>query len=174
MEDAPQRIADLGRRKCAGGNLVGQRLEEVEVAPVDERDLDWHPRKLERGLQASEAAADHGHSMRFLCCDHGWQSVTVLDVPSSSMISVSTSSAQVDVAWIRQFRRREPERLGVQRLPVISVAAGRESWTLLLSGCAYSKRKARGAVAGSATRLGIVIVEASLCSRVAPCSALIN
>ena len=39
-EDAPQRVADLGRRERAGGHLVGERLEEVEVAPVDQRDLD--------------------------------------------------------------------------------------------------------------------------------------
>ena len=45
-EDAPQRVADLGRRDGARGHLIGQRLEEVEVAPVDERDLDRQAREL--------------------------------------------------------------------------------------------------------------------------------
>ena len=39
LEHRPQRIGDLARRQRAGRDLVGQRLEQVEVAPVDQRDL---------------------------------------------------------------------------------------------------------------------------------------
>ena len=85
MEDSPHRVADLRGRQCAGGNLVGQRLEQMEVAPVDQRDLDWHSREPQGGLKASEATADHDHSMGLLCCDHDWQSGTgLLTIASSS------------------------------------------------------------------------------------------
>ena len=40
LEDRPQRITDLRRREGAGRDLVGERLEEVEVPPVDQRQLD--------------------------------------------------------------------------------------------------------------------------------------
>ena len=39
-EDRAQRLGDLARRDGPGRDLVEQRLEEVEVAPVDEGDLD--------------------------------------------------------------------------------------------------------------------------------------
>jgi hypothetical protein len=35
----------------------------MEVAPVDEGDLDRHPQQLQRGLQTGEAAADDHYSM---------------------------------------------------------------------------------------------------------------
>ena len=63
-EDAPQRVADLRRRDRARGHLVGERLEEVEVAAIDQRHLDRHARELQRGLQAAEAAADDDDAMR--------------------------------------------------------------------------------------------------------------
>jgi hypothetical protein len=50
--------------------LVCQRLEQVEVAPVDERDLDRHSRKLQRGLKTAEAPADDDYSVWFLFCAH--------------------------------------------------------------------------------------------------------
>src|SRR3954451_3906883 len=40
LEDRPQRIGDLARRESPGGDLVGQRLKEMEVAAVDQRDVD--------------------------------------------------------------------------------------------------------------------------------------
>ena len=58
LEDRAQRIRDLARRQRAGRDLVGQRLEQVEVAPVDERDLHVCPPQPERGLESAEAAAD--------------------------------------------------------------------------------------------------------------------
>ena len=63
LEDRPQRIGDLAGRQRAGGDLVGERLEEVEVSPVDQRHLHWVPAKLQRSLQAAEASADHDHTM---------------------------------------------------------------------------------------------------------------
>jgi hypothetical protein len=40
LEDPAEGIRDLASRKRPGRDLVGKRLEEVEVAAVDERDLD--------------------------------------------------------------------------------------------------------------------------------------
>src|SRR6188508_1600593 len=59
LEDRPERIADLAGRKGARRDLVGEWLEEVEVAPVDERDLHRAARKVLGGLEAAEPAADH-------------------------------------------------------------------------------------------------------------------
>ena len=63
LEDRAQRIGDLARRERAGRDLVGQRLEQVEVAPVDQRDLDRRAAQLRDGLQPAEAAADHDHAV---------------------------------------------------------------------------------------------------------------
>ena len=57
-EDAAQRRSDLGGRERAGRNLVGERLKEMEVAPVDERDVDRGAAQLAHRLQPREAAAD--------------------------------------------------------------------------------------------------------------------
>ena len=56
-EDAAQRRTDLGGRERAGRNLVGEWLEEVEVAAVDERHLDRGPAQLAHRLQPREAAS---------------------------------------------------------------------------------------------------------------------
>ena len=56
-EDRPQRIADLARGQGTRRDLVRERLEEVEVAAVDERDLDVRALEVKRGLEASEASA---------------------------------------------------------------------------------------------------------------------
>ena len=60
FEHRAQRIRDLAGRQGAGRDLVGQRLEQVEVAPVDERDLHGGPPQSTRSLQPAEAAADDG------------------------------------------------------------------------------------------------------------------
>ena len=59
LEDRAQRLGDLARRERTGRDLVGERLEEVEVAPVDERDLDGRTPQLQDGLDPAEATADH-------------------------------------------------------------------------------------------------------------------
>ena len=57
--DRAKRLRDLARREGARGHLVEQRLEQVEVAPVDERDRDGSvPGEVLRGVQAGEPAPD--------------------------------------------------------------------------------------------------------------------
>ena len=56
-----QRRGDLARRQAAGGHLVEQRLEEVEVAAVDQRDRDRRALERARRVEPAEAAADDHH-----------------------------------------------------------------------------------------------------------------
>ena len=63
LEDRSQRIADLPGGEGSGRDLVGQRLEEVEVAPIDERHVDRGAADPHRRLEAAEAAADHDDAM---------------------------------------------------------------------------------------------------------------
>jgi hypothetical protein len=58
LEDRSERIGDLTGRKRPGRDLVGERLEEMEVAAVDERDRDRRTPQLRDGLQAPETSAD--------------------------------------------------------------------------------------------------------------------
>ena len=58
LEQSAQRRGDLRGGERAGRGLVQQRLEEMEVALVDERDLDRRPAKPAHRLEAGEAAAD--------------------------------------------------------------------------------------------------------------------
>jgi hypothetical protein len=58
LEDRPEGISDLAGRKRPGRNLVRERLEEMEVAAVDERDLDQRTPQLRDRLQAAETSAD--------------------------------------------------------------------------------------------------------------------
>ena len=44
LEDRPEGMRDVGRRQAAGRDLIEQRLEEVEVASVDQRDVDGRAR----------------------------------------------------------------------------------------------------------------------------------
>ena len=54
-----QRLRDLARRQRAGRDLVEHRLEQVEVAPVDERDRDLRVvAEAPRRVQPAEPAAD--------------------------------------------------------------------------------------------------------------------
>src|SRR4029077_10808779 len=57
-QDRAQRGSHLGRRERTGSDLVDERLEQVEVLPIDERNVDRSTTKLAHRLQASEAAAD--------------------------------------------------------------------------------------------------------------------
>ena len=57
-EQGAERRGDVGRRQAAGRHLVEQRLEQVEVAPVDERDFDRDLAQRLGGVKAAEAAAD--------------------------------------------------------------------------------------------------------------------
>ena len=53
-EDGAQRIADLAGRERAGGDLVGERLEQVEVAPVHQGELHWRGGQVGGGLEAAD------------------------------------------------------------------------------------------------------------------------
>src|SRR5437867_8021196 len=43
--------------------ILGERLEEVEVPPIDERHLDRGTPKLQDGLEAAEAASDYNDTV---------------------------------------------------------------------------------------------------------------
>jgi hypothetical protein len=58
LEDGAERIGDLTGRKRPGRDLVRERLEEVEVAAIDERHLDGSTPKLRDRLQAAESSPD--------------------------------------------------------------------------------------------------------------------
>ena len=57
-QDLPQGHRDLDRRERAGRDLVGERLEEIEVLPVDERHLDRGAPEAADCEQPAEASSD--------------------------------------------------------------------------------------------------------------------
>ena len=60
-----QRLGDVAWRQRAGRDLVEQRLEQVEVAPIDQgqADLGIDP-EVARRVEPAEPATDDGHPMR--------------------------------------------------------------------------------------------------------------
>ena len=58
LQHRAQWCSDLGRRERAGRDLVDERLEEVEVLPVNERHVDRSASEPANRLQTSEAAAN--------------------------------------------------------------------------------------------------------------------
>ena len=102
-----QRVDRSPLGDATGRDLVGQRLEQVEVAPVDERNLDRHSRKLQRGLEASEAAADDDYSMWFLFCGHDWESASFQpSSEASALLTVSSSGPSIGGVDFWRFRWR--------------------------------------------------------------------
>ncbi len=63
LQERAERSRDLGGGQGSGGNLVGERLEEVEVLPVDERHVDRSPPERAHRPQPAEAASDHDHPL---------------------------------------------------------------------------------------------------------------
>jgi hypothetical protein len=63
LQDRAKRYSDLGRRERAGRDLVGERLEEVEVLPVDKGYVDRSASEPAHRLQATETAADDDDTM---------------------------------------------------------------------------------------------------------------
>jgi hypothetical protein len=62
-EDAPQRLGDVARRQRAGRHLVEQRLEQVEVATIDERHRGTGlAAQLPGGVEPPEPTADDDHA----------------------------------------------------------------------------------------------------------------
>ena len=62
-QDVPQRRRDLTGREDAGRDLVQQRLEQVVVAAVDQRDVDRQLSEEAARRQPAEAAADDDDAM---------------------------------------------------------------------------------------------------------------
>jgi hypothetical protein len=63
FENGSQGRGDVGRRQAAGGHLVEQRLEQVEVAAVDQFDVDRFAAERLGGAKPAEAAADDHDAM---------------------------------------------------------------------------------------------------------------
>src|SRR6185312_16366766 len=57
------RIGDVARVQGPGRDLIEQRLEQVVVATIQERDLDRRVGELARGFEPAEPTADD-HDMR--------------------------------------------------------------------------------------------------------------
>jgi hypothetical protein len=47
----------IARRQCAGHDLIDERLEQMEVAPIDQRDLNRCAAQLAEGVRATEPDA---------------------------------------------------------------------------------------------------------------------
>ena len=62
-ENRAQGRSDFAGREGAGGDLVEERLEEVEVALIDEGDLGVGAFQSARGYQAAETAAEDDDAM---------------------------------------------------------------------------------------------------------------
>ena len=63
-ENGAERGGNFGGRKRAGGDLIEERLEEMEVALVQERDLDVGTLEGLRGNQAAKTSAENHNLMR--------------------------------------------------------------------------------------------------------------
>ncbi len=71
-QDAPQGLGDLARGQGAGRDLVQERLEEVEVPAIDERDLDTSVSAEALGsVQATEATTDDDDPVARRACRIG-------------------------------------------------------------------------------------------------------
>src|SRR5439155_12713945 len=65
FENRTQRRGDVGGRELASGDLVEERLKEMKVATIDERELDRRAPQRAGGGQTAEATADDDDAMRF-------------------------------------------------------------------------------------------------------------
>ena len=63
LDHAAQRRRDQAGRQDPGRHLVEQRLEQVVVGPVDQRDVDVGAGQRADGVQPAEPAADHDHAV---------------------------------------------------------------------------------------------------------------
>src|SRR5262249_20934848 len=57
-QDPPNRRRDIARRQGRRGGLIQQRLKQMVVVPIEERDLDIRTSQRARHVQPAEAAAD--------------------------------------------------------------------------------------------------------------------
>jgi hypothetical protein len=63
LEDRAKRRGDLAGRKCTCRDLIHERLEQMEVAPVDQRDLDRLVTQSSHGLEAAEPSTDDDNAV---------------------------------------------------------------------------------------------------------------
>jgi hypothetical protein len=63
FQQVTQRGGNIGRGQAAGGDLVEQRLEQVEVSPVDQGHLDRNPFQGTRREEAAKAASDNDNAV---------------------------------------------------------------------------------------------------------------
>jgi hypothetical protein len=60
-EQVPYRPGDLRGRQAGGRDLVKQRLEQMMVLPVDQRDVHGGARQSPGDGQSAESGADNDH-----------------------------------------------------------------------------------------------------------------
>ena len=116
-QDRAQRLGDLARRQRAGRDLVEQRLEQVEVAPVDEGQptSGSMPRLLGR-VQPGEAAADDDDPVRRRSGGGGAGYVKPRPPRASTLAASSARSRRKtsslilgeEPGWPRSWCRRRP------------------------------------------------------------------
>lgn len=63
-----QRRSDVRRRQTAGGHLIQQRLEQVKIPPIDQRDPDRYAPQRLGGVQPRKPAAYDHHVMTCPVC----------------------------------------------------------------------------------------------------------
>ena len=63
LEQGPQRRGDIRRRKRSGGDLVQQRLKQMVISPIDQRDLHRRAGQMLRRPQPTKSAADDDYAM---------------------------------------------------------------------------------------------------------------
>src|SRR5258706_8920524 len=113
-EDAPERLRDLARRQRARRDLVEQRLEQVVVVAVNERDVEpIVATETLRGVQPGEAAADDDDSVSRLA-------LTLLH-PFSLTCGLQRGVARRGPPLLRASRRASPTHLS--RSPAFPSAA---------------------------------------------------
>ena len=63
-QNVPQRRCNLAGRQPARGHLIKQRLKEMKVAPIDQRQFDRHaPQRLGR-VESAESASEDDYAVR--------------------------------------------------------------------------------------------------------------
>ncbi len=61
LQNVANRRGDVGRRKARGRDLVEQRLKQMMIVAVDQRDLERLTGEARGDRQSAEAAADNDH-----------------------------------------------------------------------------------------------------------------
>ena len=135
-QDVAQRRGDVRRGKTGGGDLVEQRLEQMMVAAIDQRDPHRRPFQRARGPQAAEPAADDHDMpfgivqfriMRFRIMSYRFMPLRVMPhrlVPPRTALHrrhrplpAATAPSPRGYCRASTMRMRRPRRAGNQRAP---------------------------------------------------------